>query len=273
MNHDVMHVTWSSWNNALVLLSFVVASFGAFSALELANNMQNSRGGRRILWLMMASLALGMGIWSMHYVGMNAFKSPLDIRYDLLKTLLSVVLAIAASAVAFSFVATGRSSFLNLFLGGLIAGAGVAGMHYTGMASMLMPATISYNLPIFILSVVIAIVVSTVAIWIFLQIGKLSKRGQGGFLLLGLQIAAAIVMGIAVISMHYTGMAATVFTADDTLVIQGGLDGSTVQFIVVVSSFALFFITTVIAVFSRNLSNDPNTTLWQEGDVYGSTLK
>ncbi|MGL4611267.1 MAG: MHYT domain-containing protein [Trueperaceae bacterium] len=254
MHDHALHVTWSSWNYLSVLISFLFASFGAFASLEMAINLQKARGfTARSFWLVMASLCLGGAIWTMHYIGMNAYKSEMDMSYNLVLTLASVAIAVVAAGIAFTFVARPKVTLWQMALGGLIAGLGVAGMHYTGMASMIMPADISYDTTLFALSIVIAVVVSTVAIWIYVQIGRLSKRGMRGFKLIALEIAAALVMGVAVCSMHYTGMAATIFTPTNELIYTVGLDGSATEFLVVTSSFVLFIGAIMASMFARGV--------------------
>ena len=149
--------------------------------------------------------AMGIGIWSMHYIGMLAFSLNIPVFYDLPTVALSLLAAIFASAIALYVVSRERLGFLHLAVGSLVMGGGIFAMHYVGMAAMRLSAHCVYNPVIVALSGVIAILVSGAALWITF------RMRQDGSKLRWLRAAAAVVMGLAIATMHYTGMAAVCF--------------------------------------------------------------
>ncbi|CAD7837729.1 MAG: hypothetical protein [Olavius algarvensis Gamma 3 endosymbiont] len=189
----------SEYNLTLVAVSYVISVFGSYTALNLAIRIPSANTGASLFgWLTMAAIAIGGGaIWSMHFIGMLAFETNIPVSYDATLTVLSMVLAIFVCGIGLFVVGRGTSSALKLLAGGVITGLGVAGMHYTGMAAMEMPATISYDTTLFAASIGIAIVAAIAALWLAFNLrGNLQRFGS------------AFVMGVAVCGMHYTGMAA-----------------------------------------------------------------
>ncbi|WP_448205544.1 hybrid sensor histidine kinase/response regulator [Azospirillum sp. sgz302134] len=186
----------------LVVLSVVVASFGSYVALDLASHAREARRGGSA-WLAGAALALGAGIWSMHFVGMLAFRAPMPVAYDIGLTALSFLLAVAVSGTGLFAVARGVPRRATLPVAGALTGLGIVGMHYVGMAGVRMPARLGYDPGLVALSVAIAVAASTAALWLAFRTASALQRLAGG-----------LVMGLAVISMHYTGMAAASFHAD-----------------------------------------------------------
>jgi PAS domain S-box-containing protein len=149
---------------------------------------------------------MGVGIWSMHYIGMLAFSLPVLVLYDWPMVLLSLMAAVFAAAVALFVVSRKKMGWPRALAGSAIMGSGIATMHYTGMAAMRLPATCSYDLRLLILSVVLAIVISLVALWLTFRFREDTKAFAWW------KAASAIVMGTAIPVMHYTGMAAARFT-------------------------------------------------------------
>jgi diguanylate cyclase len=195
------------YNPALVVTSYIVASIAAYTALDFAARMRESRPGIGSVWgwLMGGAFAMGAGIWCMHFVAMLAYKLPIPVRYDLGETLLSLAFAILISGFALVMVSKPFRSPIRLVAGGIVMGIGICTMHYTGMIAMRLDAVIVYRPGFFALSVVNAIVCSTVALWLVSFLGGSAQRGQ-----LKYKILAALVMGVAICGMHYTGMYATV---------------------------------------------------------------
>lgn len=194
-----------SWDYSLVLLSYVVSVFGAYCCLELVNRLRRAAGGAFWGWLILAAFALGGGaIWSMHFIGMLALKMDMPVAYDFTLTLLSALLAVGVTALGLFVVGRGQVSLGKLIAAGLVTGTGVATMHYTGMAAMIMPMDVRYKTGLFILSIVIAMVAATAALWI---VFNLHGRWQ--------RFASAFVMGAAVCGMHYTGMLAAEMTPNN----------------------------------------------------------
>jgi NO-binding membrane sensor protein with MHYT domain len=195
-------VVTGTYNPFLVALSILVASFASYTALDLSAHVGPARGFVRRVWLAAAALTMGGGIWSMHFVAMLAFIMPTPVSYDIGLTALSLVVAIFVTGVGFYVISRQSASPLRLVLSGIFMGLGIAGMHYTGMAAMRGHAELSYA-PIFVaLSLVIAIGASTVALWMAFRTTDLGQK-----------LVAAVVMGLAISGMHYTGMRAATFTA------------------------------------------------------------
>src|SRR3979409_201799 len=152
----------------LVALSFVISVFGSYTALQLAIAIPQARTWTAVIGSVTgASVALGGGaIWSMHFIGMNAADMGMPVSYDPVLTFASLVLSIAAPAIGLFIVGRSGGGPWNLPLGGVLTGLGVALMHYTGMAAMIMPAKITYDPTLFAASLVIAVVAATVALWL-----------------------------------------------------------------------------------------------------------
>jgi two-component system, sensor histidine kinase and response regulator len=195
-----------SYSYHLVTLSVLIAIFASYAALELAARITAAAGRVRLIWLAGGATAMGVGIWSMHYIGMLAFSLPIPVLYDWPTVLLSLVAAIFASAVALFVVSRKKMGWPQALLGSVIMGSGIATMHYTGMAALRLAAMCSYDPWLLTLSVVLAIVISLVALWITF---RLREEDNASFLS---KVAAAIIMGSAIPVMHYTGMAAARFT-------------------------------------------------------------
>ena len=194
--------TYNVW---LVLASLLIAIFASYTALDLAGRVSEAKGRAARWWLFGGSSAMGIGIWSMHFLGMLAFMLPMPMSYDPLITLLSLLIAIASSAFALWMVCGENLSSFQLGVGAVLMGGGIAAMHYTGMAAMRMQPGIRYIPSLFILSIVIAVTASGTALWIAFRLRKHSsfiKRLRAG---------ASVIMGIAIAGMHYTGMAAAEF--------------------------------------------------------------
>src|SRR6266571_928211 len=156
----------SSYDYRLVALSVLIAIFAAYAALDLAGRTTAARGRVRLAWLTGGATAMGMGIWSMHYIGMLAFSLPVPVRYDWPTVLLSLLAAIGASAVALFIVSRRKMGWVRALIGSAIMGSGIAAMHYIGMAAMRLSAMCSYDPTLLTLSVVLAIVISLVALWL-----------------------------------------------------------------------------------------------------------
>lgn len=188
-------------DNALVALSVALAIFASYTALSLANRIRSAHGVARRTWLGTSALALGGGIWSMHFVAMLAFSMPgMAMSYDLGLTLLSLLIAVLFTAGGFAIAGSSNLSPKRAALAGPLMGAGVVAMHYIGMAAMRMPATFSYERTWVAISVLIAIGAATAAVWLASRERSLSHR-----------LAAAVLMGTAISGMHFAGMRAAVF--------------------------------------------------------------
>jgi PAS domain S-box-containing protein len=222
-----------SYDYRLVVLSVLIAICAAYAALDLASRVTAATGRVRLAWLAGGAIAMGLGIWSMHYIGMLAFSLPVPVLYDWPTVLLSLMAAVFASAVALLVVSRQKLSWVRAMVGSAIMGGGIATMHYTGMAAMRTPAMCSYSPWLLTLSVVFAIGISLVAISLTFRFREEAQASAGR------KIACAVVMGAAIPIMHYTGMAAARFSpsslAPDT---SHAVSTSTLGF-AGVSSFAL----------------------------------
>ncbi|CAO4155406.1 histidine kinase [Methylorubrum thiocyanatum] len=192
----------TGYNPALVALSLAIAVLASYTALDLGGRVRGTTSWLRWAWLLGAALAMGGGIWSMHFVGMLAFEMGLPAAYDVGHTLLSLMIAIGVTGAALAWLGRSRAGRWDVLVAGPVMGIGVAAMHYTGMAAMRMPGHLAYSLPIVALSVGIAVTAATVALWLTFRPTSIWQR-----------FAAALIMGVAVAGMHYTGMAAATITA------------------------------------------------------------
>ena len=197
-----------AYNHWVVLLSFLVAVLASYTALDLASRITASTGAAAASWLLGGAFAMGMGIWSMHFIGMLAFSLPIPMAYDVGITLASMLIAIIVSGFALLTVTRRSLSLRRLAAGGVIMGIGICGMHYTGMAAMEVRPAIRYDALLFSASVAIAIAASTAALWISFTLRSNATRR------LLARLGSAIIMGTAIAGMHYTGMAAANFGPD-----------------------------------------------------------
>ena len=198
-----------TYNLSLVFLSYLIAAFASYTALDLALRIGESHGNSKKIWVGGCAFAMGGGIWAMHFTGMLAFKLPISISYDLGLTLGSLLIAILAAGFAFFYATQKPIQLFRVVLGGFIMGAGVVIMHYSGMQAMKFSGSMYYKIDLFIASIIIAIVAATVGLSLIIFFGKKDQITSFKY-----KISAALVMGLAVSGMHYTGMEATVFISN-----------------------------------------------------------
>ena len=182
------------------LLAYVISCLGCFLGLQCTARARAMEGGARGRWLLLAAVSIGMtGIWVMHFIAMLGYTiNGQAISYNVPVTIMSMVIAIAVVAVGLFIVGFGREGdWRRLLIGGSILGIGVAGMHYVGIWAMRMPDTMGFSPVLFLLSVIIAMVAGTAALWCAARLSGLTAT-----------FAASLIMGVAVCGMHYTGMAA-----------------------------------------------------------------
>jgi PAS domain S-box-containing protein len=202
----------SSYDYRLVALSLLIATLAAYAALDLGGRVTAARGRSRFLWLSGGAVAMGMGIWSMHYIGMLAWKLPVEVFYHWPTVLCSLFAAIVASAIALFVVSRPEMGSVSIGIGAVLMGAGIAAMHYVGMEAMRLPAMCHYSPPVVGLSILLAILISLVALWLTFNLR--AETGLGGWR----KLASALLMGAAIPAMHYTGMAAVTLTPMNTSV-------------------------------------------------------
>jgi NO-binding membrane sensor protein with MHYT domain len=223
-------------------LAYLMSCLGCFLGLQCTNRARAMEGASRARWLLLAAVSIGVtGIWVMHFIAMLGFTIDGQlIQYNVPVTILSMVIAVAVVAVGLLIVGFGGEGLRPLLLGGTIIGIGVAGMHYMGMWAMRMPDTMHWNVPLVILSVIIAIVAGTAALWAALRL-------HGGTAVL---LGASLIMGVAVSGMHYTGMAAlSVFSAPNGGMLAMGSGAGATSFLlplILGISILTFLVTAVV---------------------------
>jgi NO-binding membrane sensor protein with MHYT domain len=208
MDHSTMIET--SYDYWLVALSVVIAIFASYTALDLAVRVSTRQKNTRWAWLSGGAVAMGTGIWAMHYTGMMAYKLSVPVYYHVPTVMLSLLAAICASFIALYVVSQERIGPLHVALGSVLMAGGIAGMHYTGMAAMRTAAMHEWDDQLVVASVVVAWLVSLAGLGLMklnLVLGSNQQHGSEKML----QIVCAITMGLAIPAMHYTGMAAVSF--------------------------------------------------------------
>lgn len=229
-----------TYDPTLVVLSILIAALASYVAIEFAGRIFERRE-QRGRWLAAGAIAMGSGIWAMHFVGMAAFTLPIPVSYDLAITVFSWLAAVAVSALALHLVSRGPLSVATVSLGALAMGAGICVMHYAGMGAMRMDPGLGYDMPWLVTSVLIAVGASAAALVIVARLRTVRSWRD-----VGLRTSAAAVMGLAVAGMHYSGMAAVqfdpnAFCAPGNLLAGSALTTPTVLASVLGLGFALFF--------------------------------
>src|SRR5215467_3829254 len=243
MNHGMdLHGTHDP---LLVGLSLTIAVLASYSALTIAGRLKTADRRGRLFWLGAAAVTLGGGIWSMHFVAMLAFSLGMPIDYQIGLTITSLVAAIIVTGTALYVVGRWRASWTSLLIAGTFAGLGVATMHYMGMAAMKMDATISYDPLLFAASIVIAVVAATAALWLAFNLEAVWHK-----------VAAAFIMGAAIGGMHYTGMAATIFTpvAGSAMSAGSAISSYGLAFAIAAASIAIFGLGIAAALVDRRFT-------------------
>jgi NO-binding membrane sensor protein with MHYT domain len=226
------------------VLAYLMSCLGSFLGLRCAARARAHQGRARARWLLLAGLSIGTtGIWVMHFIAMLGFTIPgTTIQYNVPITILSMLIAVGIVCVGLLIVGFGGPGYRSLVLAGVITGLGVASMHYTGMAAMRMPGKVTYDPFLFIVSVVIAIVAATAALWAALRLKGLPAA-----------VGAALIMGVAVSGMHYMGMASMrMYAASGPAgMVMGGTGGATAESfllpLVIGISVVAFILTATIA--------------------------
>ncbi len=244
-------------NTMLVILSYCVSVFGSFTGLQLVSAYTQQKEGKGLKWIISAALALGGGaIWTMHFIGMLAYDMGMPVGYDPLITFISLIVAVVFVGIGIAIVGKDSKSIGRLLIAGLITGAGVASMHYSGMEAMVVAADMSYDTTLFTASIVIAVVASTAALWLGFNLsGALQKIG------------AAFVMGIAVCGMHYTGMAGMTMTHNEnTMAVANSMDPMTMGLFIFFFSMILLVMSLIVALnqLNRSMYDDMENDLESE---------
>ena len=218
-------------------LGYVMSCLGAFLGLRCVTRARAHAGRARAPWLVLAAVSVGAtGIWVMHFIAMLGFTIPgQQIRYNLPLTIASMLLAVVVVGIGLFVVGYSEQGFVPLLAGGVIIGLGVASMHYMGMAAMSMPDTVRYDRFLVVVSVLIAIVAGTAALWAGLRVRSL-----------GATLVASLIMGVAVSGMHYTGMAAMRVYAGKMPAMSGDTAGSFLLPLLLGISLVTFILTLMI---------------------------
>src|SRR5258708_4158700 len=195
----------ATYDFRLVALSVIIAVCASYAALDLAGRVAATRNKTRWGWIFGGAIAMGTGIWSMHYTGMLAYRMPISVYYHIPTVILSLFAAIVASFIALFIVSRPRLNWFHFTAGSLLMGAAIAAMHYIGMDAMRLPAMHHWDSAVVAMSVGIAVVVSLAA----LVMTFLFREDKLGLLP---KIACSLMIGSASPAMHYTAMAAVTYT-------------------------------------------------------------
>jgi NO-binding membrane sensor protein with MHYT domain len=222
-------------------LAYLMSVVGSFLGLRCTSRSRASTGASRVRWLVLGGGSIGItGIWVMHFIAMLGFTIPSEtIHYNVPVTLLSMLISVVFVTIGLLIVGLSDTMRLgSLLVAGVVTGIGVAAMHYSGMAAMRMPGRMSYDPGLFALSILIAIVAATAALWFALRLGGFWP----GFF-------AALIMGVAVSGMHYTGMAAMrIYPPSGSPMAMGGADAAAFLLPLIVGvSVTTFVLTAAIA--------------------------
>ena len=237
----MVHVNNFSYGPVTPVLGYVMSCLGCFLGLRCTTRARATHGAQRARWLLLATVSIATtGIWVMHFVAMLGFTIPgQTITYNVPVTILSMVIAVLVVGVGLLIVGFGSAGPRSLPLGGIIIGFGVASMHYIGMAAMRMPDIVRYNNTLVALSIVIAVVAGTAALWAALRLSTMWST-----------LVASLIMGVAVSGMHYTGIAAMHVYATSSpgmlAGMHGGVGAQTFLLPLIIGISVLAFILTVV---------------------------
>ncbi len=242
----------STYDLRLVMLSFIIVLIASYTALELAGRVKSTSGQMRVGWLFGGAVAMGTGIWSMHFIAMLALNLPQPVTYELLTTLLSLFTVIISSGMALLLVSSSAFSWLKLLSGSVLMGLGIVSMHYIGMAGMqVSQAIIQYNPWLVGLSVAIAICASLVALWLAFRLRDETMETLNWY-----KLGNALIMGMGISSMHYTGMAAASFIEVEelTTVVPNQLDSSLLASGIGTANLLILSLTLLSVLFDQRLA-------------------
>ncbi len=234
----------------LVALSCIIAVLASYVALDLTGRIAAAERRAAYYWLVGGAVAMGSGIWSMHFIGMLAFHLPIPMAFDPAITIASMVIAMVASGFALFIASRGTLTWHRLALAATAMGIGIAAMHYTGMDALQIEPGIRYERPLFAASIGIAIAASYVALWLASQL-----RFESALHAVWKKLGSAVIMGAAIAGMHYTGMAAAEFRPD-TICTGTAATVTNVWLAVVIAICAVVFLcaTMVISIVDASLA-------------------
>ncbi|WP_039056735.1 bifunctional diguanylate cyclase/phosphodiesterase [Enterobacter sp. Bisph1] len=236
----------SQYDYILVVVSFVVAILASYTALNMAGRVSTNSGVSSWIWLSGGGVAMGIGIWAMHFIGMLAMNMSMNMRYEPLLTALSLAIAIGSSLFALWLVSAPSLHLRRLIPGAVVMGLGITAMHYTGMAALQVSPSVVWDLYWVALSVVIALVASFAALWLTFRLRH--QATEVAFRRFG----AAILMGLAIAGMHYTGMMAA-HIPHQHLTGHNGFNNNWLAVLVGMMAFSVLGITLLVSMFDARL--------------------
>ncbi|WP_137920919.1 EAL domain-containing protein [Hydrogenophaga sp. 2FB] len=239
-----------SYDLFVVAASFAIAMLASYVTLDLARRVRTAQRRVGLAWWAAGSIVMGTGIWSMHFLGMQAFKLPIAIGFSGGLTLLSWLAAVGASGVALELASRETFGRAHLALGALVMGAGISGMHYIGMAAIDMAPGIVWDFGIVALSVLIAVLASATALLIFKLLRRVPRSRRWVY-----QMVAAFVMAVAICGMHYTGMAAASFAVGSVCMSAGELGGPGLTAMVLMATGMLLVSTLFTSILDARLQS------------------
>ncbi len=239
----------ATYDQTLVVFSILVAVLASYTALDMAGRLATAQGSVARWWLVGGATAMGLGIWSMHFIGMLAFDLPIPLGYDLAITLWSLAVSVGASAYALWLVSRPSLPGWRLLAGAVLMGLAIAAMHYLGMAALRMQPGIDYHPGWFAASIAVAIAAAGAALWIAFRL----RHQQRNTLMM--RAMASLLMGLAIVGMHYTGMAAARFPDGSVCaaVRGGGIDTQWLAVLVIVTTVATLGIALIASLFDRRM--------------------
>ena len=238
------------YSTSVVLVSFAIAVFASFVTLGLARRVRLASARMARVWWISGALVMGTGIWSTHFVGMQAFQLPIALGFEGALTLCSWIAAVAASAVALWLAGRAEFSQWHWIVGALVMGGGICAMHYVGMQAMVMTVPIAWDMAIVAISVLIAVLASATALMLFRVLFKLEGKRLWVF-----QTLAAVVMGVAICGMHYTGMGAANFAEGALCLSANDLEGPELTAIIIITTGMLLMATMFTMVVDAQLQS------------------
>ncbi|MBV8393373.1 MAG: hypothetical protein JOY81_09360 [Alphaproteobacteria bacterium] len=233
----------ATYNYFLVFLSYLIAALGSYAFLQFAGRIAELHSSAsRFGWLAGGAVAMGGGVWAMHFVGMLAYRLPIPVSYDPWVTVSSMVPAMLAAAIALHVVARATVSTPRVLIGGALMGAGIGAMHYTGMAALRLDALVRYDPSLFVTSVIVAVILAILVLQVRFWVGTV----RISWFAKNKELLGALILGFAVAAMHYTAMASTYCLAVGGRVSrETELDPSTVAIVVA-------FITSLVLLIAIN---------------------
>src|SRR5688572_24247556 len=242
-----MQATYNFW---LVGLSIVVAMVVSYTALKLTSRVAEASRSAGRMWLLGGAAAMGMGIWSMHFIGMLAYSVEIPLRYGIIKTLFSLVIAMITSGFALAIAGRPQLSMARLATGSIVMGSGICAMHYSGMAAIQIVPMIRYEPLLVAASVAIAVGASFAALWLAFNL----RSGESKSIGLA-RAGAAAVMGLAISGMHYTAMAAAKLATGSYCFGGASFDNGWLAAMIGIVSLGVLILTLIMTVYDAHLAS------------------